>query len=326
MMLLAERKSALSRRSWPLILLIGAAFLMSGCGKDHAHLASSSWRIVHQPIAYQYEKTRSLVRMVNDAAALVSKEGKKAFTQFSEKGSRWYHDGIYLFIYDDQGHCRFQPIPPCQCGHSYLNLKGPNGKPLVKRMVDLTHQKSPDASGWFFYMWQNGPQFHPVWKSTYARALVTPDGQHWVIGAGLYDLPMEREFLRQRVNKAAKLLKTEGRAKAFAQFLNPASPFVFLGTYIFAMDMQGKTLVDPVMQAAGRSLVKLKDVTGKPVVKIILQKMHEGNAAWVQYKWHRPKSRQLGRKVVYVRKVSTPKGPVIVGADAFLATPIWMKG
>src|SRR5699024_3981032 len=118
-----------------------------------------------------------------------------------------------------------------------------------------------------------------------------------------------------------------GSAMAYSKFRDPASQFNFLGTYIFVLDMQGTTVVDPAFPShGGRSLLGLKDVVGKPVMKIILDKMHRQDAAWVQYKWPRPGTRELGRKEVYVRKVDTPKGPVIVGADAFLASPIWMRG
>jgi len=300
-----------------LLMTSGAQASSQGTG-----VTTTSDRVV----SYQYETTRRLVDLVNDAAALTHKEGKKAFTRFSEPGSRWFHDGTYLFIYNTKGECVFEPVPPCEPGKSYLDLRDFDGKPMVKRMVDLISQ-GPGATDWFFYLWKDGMQFNPIWKSVYARSVVAPSGEHWVIGSGLYNLRVEREFLRRRVDLAATRLEQQGWETAFQEFRDPSSPFVFLGSYIFVLNMRGQMIVDPVSPGeTGRSLMNFKDAMDKPVVKSILVKLQDTDAAWVQYKWPEPGTRVLGRKVVYVRKVETPQGTVIVGADAFLASPIWMRG
>ena len=82
-------------------------------------------------------------------------------------------------------------------------------------------------------------------------------------GSGLYDIKVEKSFVEDRVNLASKLLLTEGKDKAFAVFKDSASPFVFLDTYIFVLNEQGDTLVDPAFPTlSGRHMLDFKDITG----------------------------------------------------------------
>lgn len=317
----APRRTA---TAWLIFAAAALPLLFAACGARA--LAAAPVDAGDRAVPYQYEKTIDLVAMVNDAARLVAKQGEKAFARFAKPGSRWFNGGIYLFVFDAKGKCLFHPVAPGLVGQNLLDLHDFDGKPVIARMVALARDPAPDASGWFFYLWEDGTQFFPIWKSAYVRKVIAPSGAVWVIGAGLYNLRVEREFVRERVDAAARLVAQKGRTAAFRAFLDLASPFVFLNTYIFVLDMQGRTLVDPAFPThVGRSLLGFKDAVGKPIVKEMLARMRKVDAAWVQYKWPKPATHVLGRKVAYIRKVQTPEGPVIVGADCFLASPVWMK-
>jgi hypothetical protein len=61
---------------------------------------------------YAYEDTRRLVALVEQAATLVEQKGEAAFSEFGRKGSKWFSDPYYLFVYQPDGTCVFHPLQP----------------------------------------------------------------------------------------------------------------------------------------------------------------------------------------------------------------------
>lgn len=286
----------------------------------------ASKRSQDKPLPYLYEDTRQLVKLVEDAATEVENRGKDAFADFGVHGSRWFNDKYYLFIYEASGTCVFHPITPALVGRNLIDMKDYNGKPVIRNITDICRKPEQRASGWVFYLWEERTEFTPNWKISYIRKAVAPDGSIYAVGCGLYNFKIEKVFVKERVDQAAALLEAEGEEAAFAEFTNPAGPYQFLGTYIFVMDSHGQTLVDPAFPTIGnRDLSNFRDAVGHYVVKEILEKLEKSDSAWVQYL--RPKTGAIlpSRKVVYVRKVCARGKTFYVGADFFMATPVWMR-
>jgi signal transduction histidine kinase len=291
------------------IALIAGATLLS---------APDAVRAADKLSLYAYSDTRALVALVEEAAGLVERDGERAFQQFAVKGSKWLNGDIYFFAYLVDGTCVFHPLTPELVGKNVLDLRDLNGKPIIQSIVDIGKKPGADASGWVFYLWENQIQLTPMWKSTYVRKVVAPDGKTYVIGSGLYHIKMERLFIEERVNQAADTLKAEGKAAAFRQFQDPASPFFFLNTYIFVLNGQGETLVDPAFPTlAGRNLSDFQDAVGFHAIKEVLRKLETDD--------DKPGSPLPSRKLLYARKLTVDGETLIVGSDFFLATPIWMR-
>jgi signal transduction histidine kinase len=275
---------------------------------------------------YLYADTRELVKLVEEAGALVEQQGTNIFSEFKVKGSKWFNDDYYFFIYNIDGYCVFHPVAPELVGQPLIGLKDMNGKPVIRLITDIGHRIESDAAGWVFYLWEERTQFIPQWKSSYIRKAIGPDGQTYLVGCGIYDIKMEQVFVKERVNKAAELLKTRGKEAAFIQFKDPAETFYFLDTYIFVMDMNGRSLVDPAYPThTGRDMTRFQDAIGRYSIKEMIEKLHNSDEAWVQYMWPKPGEVLPSRKLAYVRKVVIDGKPLIVGCDFYLATPIWMK-
>jgi signal transduction histidine kinase len=277
--------------------------------------------------AYRYEDTRRLVSLVEDAADLVVRDGPAAaFAQFAVKGSRWFNDDVYIFVYAEDGTCMFHPVQPELVGRNMMGLRDINDKPVIRLITDVARTPAPDASGWVFYLWEDKPALDPQWKSAYIRKAVAPDGKVYLVGSGSYDLKIETTFVETNVRRACELIAAEGRDAAFKQFRDPASPFVFLNTYIFVLDEAGHLLVDPAYPTlAGRDLYDFVDAMGVPVLRALMAKLQQGDEAAVQYMWARPGSPGLSRKLIYARRIRAGGETLIVGSDFYLATPIWMK-
>jgi len=296
-------------------LAIGTIFARSGYGSAPDKLSG-----------YAYEDTRRLVALVEQAAKLMEEQGESAFSEFGRKGSKWFSDPYYLFVYEPDGTCVFHPLQPDWVGKNMSELRDMNGKPMVQLVAQVGKRPEKDASDWVFYLWPDKTQLIPQWKSAYVRKVVTPSGKTYVIGSGVYDIKMEKAFVEERVRMACDLIEKEGKEKAFQELRDPGSPFVFLGTFVFVLDTNGHAIVDPAFPTqSGRDLSQFEDAVGRRPVQEMLEKLRNNNDAWVQYLWPKPGSSLPSRKLVYVRKARAGDETFIVGSDFFLATPIWMK-
>jgi len=275
---------------------------------------------------YTYKDTKNLVSLVEDAAALMERDGERAFEPFGQKDSRWLNDDYYLFVYALDGTCLFHPVTPELVGTNVMALREMNGKPIIRQITDVGRKAESDASGWVFYLWQDRTQLTPSWKSAYVRKVTAPNGQTYVIGSGSYNIKVEKPFVEERVRMAADLLAAAGKDEAFKQFQDPASPFVFLDSFIFVLNERGQTLVDPAFPTmAGRDLSEFQDAVGFYAIREALKRLVRADEALVQFLWPKPGSSVTSRKLVYVRKVAAGGETLVVGSDFFLATPIWMK-
>jgi len=275
---------------------------------------------------YMYDDTKRLVSLVEDAADLMQRQGETAFAEFAENGSRWFTDELYLFVYHIDGTCAFHAANPSLIGKNLMYLRDMNGKPVIRFITDIGLQPAEDASGWVFYFWEEQTQLNPAWKTAYIRKVVAPDGKTFLVGSGRYQIKVEKRFVELQVKAAAKLLTTAGKVEAFKAFQDPASPFVFLDTFIFVLDKEGRTLIDPAYPTlGGRNLSQFKDMIGARPLQDALAKLAHTDHAWVQYLWPQPGRAVPTRKLIYLRKVEIDGETLIIGTDFFLATPIWLK-
>jgi signal transduction histidine kinase len=239
---------------------------------------------------------------------------------------RWLNDNYYLFAYTLDGITLFQPFSPELIGTNVMDLKDMNGKPIIRQITNVGRRKANDASGWVFYLWENQKQLTPSWKAAYVRKVVTPDQKTYVVGSGSYSIKIEKAFVEERVNRAARYLTNNGKDAAFKRFHSRASSFFFLDSYIFVLNERGETLVDPAYpNRTGRTMLEFQDAVGFFAFKAALKKLEQADEAWVQYLWPKPGSLAPSRKLIYVRKVKIGDEVFIVGSDFFLATPIWMR-
>lgn len=277
-------------------------------------------------LRYTYMDTRNLVSLVEDAAAILEAKGEAAFIDFDKRGSRWFNDNNYIFAYAPDGTAVFHPVSPELKNTNVINLTDIDGKQIIREIVNVTNSPSPKASGWVFYLWQDGTQITPLWKASYVRKVVTPDGKTYAIGSGLYNPKIEKAFVQERVKLACDLLTQAGKEEAFRQFRDTASPFSFLDAYVFVLSEKGETLVDPAFPTrAGREMLNFTDAVGFQPIRALLAKLQTADEAWVQFLWPKPGSVVPSRKLVYARKLSLDGETMVVGSDFFLATPIWMK-
>lgn len=105
------------------------------------------------------------------------------------------------------------------------------------------------------------------------------------------------------VKKAAALIKSSGKEKAFAEFNNPKGAFVDRDLYVMCYDMEGNNKChgsNPKL--IGKNLLEIKDADGKFIVKSFIETAGKGKG-WVDYKWPNATTKAVEPKSTYVEKV-----------------------
>ena len=106
------------------------------------------------------------------------------------------------------------------------------------------------------------------------------------------------------MNKAAAVIKSEGKEKAFQEFTNQTGKFVDRDLYIVAVDFNGLTLAHGGnAKLVGKNLIGLKDADGNYFIKRFIETAKTKGTGWVDYKWVNPVTKKIESKSTYIRKI-----------------------
>lgn len=117
------------------------------------------------------------------------------------------------------------------------------------------------------------------------------------------------------VKKAAALIKSDGKEKAYAAISDPANKdFHDRDLYIYVYDMNGVAMahgVNPKM--VGKNLLDMKDNEGKAMIQEMVKAAQTKGSGWVDFKWPNPVTKAVEAKSGYVEKA----GDVLVGSGIY---------
>lgn len=296
-----------------LTVLLAAALLATPLAADPADKASERYPPEHK-------ETKELIALVEDAGAVVAERGvHDACAHFRQEDSRWLEGDFYVFIIDLEGNAICHPTRPQLEGTTLLELRDPNGKPIVRNF--LREIEGGDEDGWVHYQWPRPGGSTFFWKSSYVRRAKAPDGKFYVVGSGLYQMKTERFFVVEQVDDAVDLLETLGEI-AFATLRDKSSGYRFYDSYLFVMDEAGVQHVNAGFpENEGENLLDLKDPTGKVIGREMLALLEHQENGWVDYLWPRPGDTRPIQKSTYVRKVVVDDRTMVVGAGMYLGEP-----
>jgi len=265
---------------------------------------------------YENPEVRAVVELVEDAVSLVEKEGEAAFKDFSARGSRWFNGDTYIFVHSMDGRLLSNGPFSEMVGKDMLLFRDVTGKPVVRFAIDAVSRYGAE-SGWVHYLWPQPGTMEPVWKSSYVHKAVAPDGREYFVGAGLYDVPMEKCFVVQMVDEAAYLLEHEGQ-EVFPYFRSRTGPFLWGETYIFVVGYDGIQYVAPGHRdREGKSIRGRKDIDGSVVLDRMCALLDAQGSGWVHYTWPKPGLILGIGKDSYIRKVVVDGKSYIVGSGIY---------
>ena len=288
---------------------MGETWVLVGCG---VYLADA-------PKARRAAKTMTapeLMALVREGAAVLEQQGEKAYPAFRKKGSKWFRDDTYFFVWTMDGTRVFHAADPTGEGRNDSGIKDVLGRPFGKMFLEVGASSS--GEGWVHYMYPEPGDIFPTWKSTFVKRVTFPSGKPYVIGCGIYNMQMDKAFVEDVVNRAAALVAAQGK-EAFGQLRDKTGPFVFMDTYVFVDTTDGTELVNPAQPSLeGKNLIDLRDLKGKAVVQEEIAAAMKDGSAWLEYYWYKPGHNTPARKQTYVRKVQSGPNTYIVGSGVYL--------
>ena len=261
-----------------------------------------------------------LSALVREAAGILHQQGEAAYPLFREHGSKWLHDDLYMFVWTLDGKRIFHGGEPETEGADVRGLKDVIDRPYGRMMLDAA--ASPSGEGWVHYMRPEPRDIFPIWKSSFVRRVTFPSGEQYLVGSGVYSMPMDRALIEDVVNRAAALVAERGPG-AFAQLRDKTGPFVFMDTYVFVDRPDGLELVNSGVPALeGMNVRGLTDVKGKKLADEYIAAALKNGTAWVDYYWYRPGSSTPTLKQTYVRAVTHGGQTYIVGSGLYVEEPV----
>lgn len=256
-----------------------------------------------------------LMALVRKGAAVLEKEGERAYAEFRKKGSKWFGDHTYLFVFNMDGARVFHAAEPESEGQNDLGLKDINGRAIGKMILETGTKGS--GQGWVHYMYPEPGEIFPTWKSSFVKRVTYPDGKQYIVGSGIYNMQMDKAFIEDVVNRAAMLVQEKGK-DAFGQLRDKKGPFVFMDTYVFVDNPEGVELVNGAQTGIeGKNLINEKDVNGKFFQREIIEAATKKNGAWVDYFWYKPGQNEPAHKQTFVKKVQHGNESFVIGAGFY---------
>jgi signal transduction histidine kinase len=123
------------------------------------------------------------------------------------------------------------------------------------------------------------------------------------------DKPTQAEA-QQLAVKAAIFVKDKG-VDAAKEAFHAEGEFKHGEIYVNVINEQGIWLVyPPKPNGEGQSVLEVKDVDGKYLIKDIIELAKTKGEGWTDYRWMNPTTNQISSKVTYVKHV--PERGVIV--------------
>ena len=264
----------------------------------------------------KHDQPKQVIALVEKAAALVEREGEKAFSKFRKKGSEWFHGEIYVFVTDLEGTALCAPPMPELEGKNIIDRVDPNGKRVIA--MEIEKVSGNKGAGWIHYQWPKPGEDKPFWKSSYVMRVKDASGKEYMVGSGLYDMKVEKLFVVDTVDDAAELIRKEGKP-AFQTLRDKAGPFRYQDVYVFVHDQNGVELVSPASpDLEGQNLLDFKDANGKLVLRDTIKMLETKETGWIEYVWPKPGETEPSKKLTYVRKVEMGDEVLYVGAGIYL--------
>lgn len=124
-----------------------------------------------------------VVEQVDDAVALLERDGEAAFPVLRDKAGGFRFYDSYVFVMDEHGVHLVNAAFPEHEGNNLLDLTDENGKVIGREMLAALENAD---SGWVDYMWPRPGDEPASRKSSYVRKAHLPDGRTVIVGAGLY--------------------------------------------------------------------------------------------------------------------------------------------
>lgn len=140
--------------------------------------------------------------------------------------------------------------------------------------------------------------------------------------------PLTPAMCKEKVTKAVALMNAEGPA-CYATLADPNGEFRFGDGegYVWIHELETTVMAfHPIKEAlVGRSLVDLKDSTGKYFFLSFNEMVEDNGSGWVMYQWPKPGESTTSQKVSFVAQATFDGIDYVVGSGVYDATEATIK-
>jgi signal transduction histidine kinase len=259
---------------------------------------------------------RELETFVREAAGLMEQRGERAFEEFRQKGSKWLEGDLYVYAWTMDGHEILNPVDPAMEGQDLSHRCDIHGRPVGEMILELS--RSAQGEGWVHYMYPRPGELFPTWKSAFLMRVKLPNGEQRMVGAGLYNMQLDRPMLKDVVDRAAALIEEQG-TEAFSKLRDPLGPFRFMNTYLFVQTPEGTEVANGAFPSLeGRNLMDVRDLDGVEVVRREIEEASRTGECWLTTSWQKPGGKAPARKLTYVKKATHGGRTYFVGSGIYV--------
>jgi signal transduction histidine kinase len=264
-------------------------------------------------------KYYSINDRMTKVTSMLEKDGDKALKKISEMNADAHAAGGIFILNPSNGAILVSPSEE-SIGKEALDNEKINGKAIVQEAIRKAQSKL-NGTGRTLLQWFSSAPI--ALKDYYTNAVISNNGQLFVIAIGKNDLNMQRLFITKIVKNAADLIESSGIKKSIAVFNKENSYFKFKDTYIFIYGADktnwGTCIYNPNFpQDAGKNMINLKDRYGYPIKEILKVATEDGDG-WVKGAANKPGKKQALNKDYYVKSVSVNGKNYVVGSGIYLS-------
>lgn len=132
---------------------------------------------------YDMKMEKELISgVVDDAVALIEKEGEKAFAKIRDKTGPFVFLDTYVFVDTPDGEELVNPAFPSVEGKNFMGFRDAGGKAIA---VDYINLALKQGSGWTTYLWPKPGETKSSTKHTYVKKAVFGK-ETFIVGSGAY--------------------------------------------------------------------------------------------------------------------------------------------
>jgi signal transduction histidine kinase len=167
------------------VALLSVLLVLPALAQTPEELAAESEAFVKTTVSATPTKPEAIVAKVDEACALLAKEGPAAFPKFKGKGSAFLFEGTYIWIHTlKETKMLMHPIKFKMEGNELIGLKDEKGKRFFVAMNNVVNES---GAGWVEYFWPVPGTKDIVRKVSYVKKCTMSDGTEVVVGCGIYN-------------------------------------------------------------------------------------------------------------------------------------------
>ena len=264
---------------------------------------------------FPHDKGDLVVSLVKGGVAFFNDRIKKSirpleiFSNFNYSLGDFILGDLYLYVVTSDVLVLANGALPNEAGQNYYNHKDDKGVFFLRNMVN-TMKDAPLGEGrWFEYAWFNAT------KKAYMERVTDSSGISYFLGCG-YNPDVDREAAIELVKRGYQFMKAHGKSAVVQRINDHMQRDYRLGQLtLFIYDLMGNVIANGENTSLlGKNIYDLTDMSGRYMVREIVQKAKDEGAGWLDFRLHK------SFYSVYIEEVDLGADKYVLGTGLYPIT------